>query len=68
MTGQAREVDDELYEDAKKIIFEAGRASPVLLQRRLRISYGRAVRLIELMTEEARWREEHPNAESAEEK
>ncbi len=43
------EVDDELYRDAIRVVCEAGRASTSTLQRRLRIGYGRAARLIDLM-------------------
>jgi DNA segregation ATPase FtsK/SpoIIIE, S-DNA-T family len=43
------EVDDELYQDAVRVVCEAGRASTSTLQRRLRIGYGRAARLIDLM-------------------
>jgi CheY-like chemotaxis protein len=40
---------DELYERAKKEVIRAGRASTSLLQRRLRIGYGRAARLIDML-------------------
>jgi DNA segregation ATPase FtsK/SpoIIIE, S-DNA-T family len=43
------EVDDDLYHDAVRVVCEAGRASTSTLQRRLRIGYGRAARLIDLM-------------------
>jgi len=43
------EVDDELYQDAIRICCEMGRASTSTLQRRLRIGYGRAAHLIDLM-------------------
>jgi S-DNA-T family DNA segregation ATPase FtsK/SpoIIIE len=43
------EVDDALYEDAIRVVCEAGRASTSTLQRRLRVGYGRAARLIDLM-------------------
>jgi len=43
------EVDDELYQDAVRICCEMGRASTSTLQRRLRIGYGRAAHLIDLM-------------------
>ena len=45
----AKEVDDELYQDAVRVVCEMGRASTSTLQRRLRIGYGRAARLIDLM-------------------
>ncbi|MFI5089309.1 MAG: DNA translocase FtsK [Terriglobales bacterium] len=40
---------DELYEDAVRLVIEFGKASTSLLQRRLRIGYGRAAHLIDLM-------------------
>ena len=43
------EVDDELYQEAVRVVCEAGRASTSTLQRRLRIGYGRAARLIDIM-------------------
>jgi DNA segregation ATPase FtsK/SpoIIIE, S-DNA-T family len=45
----AEEVDDDLYQDAIRVVCDAGRASTSTLQRRLRIGYGRAARLIDLM-------------------
>jgi S-DNA-T family DNA segregation ATPase FtsK/SpoIIIE len=42
-------VDDDLYQDAIRVVCDAGRASTSTLQRRLRIGYGRAARLIDLM-------------------
>ena len=43
------EEHDELYHDAVKLVIEFGKASTSLLQRRLRIGYGRAAHLIDLM-------------------
>jgi S-DNA-T family DNA segregation ATPase FtsK/SpoIIIE len=43
------DVDDELYADAIRVVCEMGRASTSTLQRRLRVGYGRAARLIDLM-------------------
>ncbi|HEV2177155.1 MAG TPA: DNA translocase FtsK 4TM domain-containing protein [Terriglobia bacterium] len=40
---------DEVYEDAVRIVVESGKASTSLLQRRLRLGYGRAARLLDLM-------------------
>jgi S-DNA-T family DNA segregation ATPase FtsK/SpoIIIE len=40
---------DPLYDDAVKLVVEFGKASTSLLQRRLRIGYGRAAHLIDLM-------------------
>jgi S-DNA-T family DNA segregation ATPase FtsK/SpoIIIE len=45
----AEEVDDELYQEAVRVVCEMGRASTSTLQRRLRVGYGRAARLIDLM-------------------
>jgi len=41
--------NDPLYEDAVRLVVEFGKASTSLLQRRLRIGYGRAAHLIDLM-------------------
>jgi len=41
--------NDPLFDDAVKLVFEFGKASTSLLQRRLRIGYGRAAHLIDLM-------------------
>lgn len=43
--------DDELYEEARKVVLEAGRASTSYLQRKLRIGYARAARLMDLLEE-----------------
>ncbi|MBI2677884.1 MAG: DNA translocase FtsK 4TM domain-containing protein [Candidatus Koribacter versatilis] len=40
---------DDLFEDAVRLVLEFGKASTSLLQRRLRIGYGRAAHLIDLM-------------------
>ncbi|MFS0553113.1 DNA translocase FtsK [Brevibacillus sp. 179-C9.3 HS] len=42
-------VDDELYDQAVQIVSEAQTASASLLQRRLRVGYTRAARLIDMM-------------------
>jgi DNA segregation ATPase FtsK/SpoIIIE, S-DNA-T family len=48
--GEDGEVEhDPLFEDAVKLVVEFGKASTSLLQRRLRIGYGRAAHLIDLM-------------------
>ena len=47
--GGGSEEHDELYEDAVRLVLEFGKASTSLLQRRLRIGYGRAAHLIDLM-------------------
>ena len=45
------ELDDELLEQAEQVVHEYERASISLLQRRLRIGYSRAARLIDLLEE-----------------
>jgi S-DNA-T family DNA segregation ATPase FtsK/SpoIIIE len=49
--GQASQ-EDELYEQAVRSVVAAGQASTSVLQRRLRIGYGRAARLLDLMEQE----------------
>ncbi len=48
-SGSAEGDDDEMFQDAVRVVCEAGRASTSTLQRRLRIGYGRAAHLIDLM-------------------
>lgn len=43
--------DDDLYEEAREIVVSVGKASTSYLQRRLRIGYSRAARLIDLLEE-----------------
>ena len=43
--------DDPLYEEAKRVVVESGKASASLLQRRLKVGYARAARLIDIMEE-----------------
>lgn len=45
------ESDDPLYEDARRAVIEAGKASTSYLQRKLRVGYSRAARLIDLLEE-----------------
>ena len=47
--GEDGDEHDELYEDAVRLVIEFGKASTSLLQRRLRIGYGRAAHLIDMM-------------------
>jgi len=52
-TGASGEGDDDpMYGDAVKLVVEFGKASTSLLQRRLRIGYGRAAHLIDLMEQD----------------
>ena len=41
--------DNELYEEARHLVIEAGKASTSFLQRRLRLGYGRAARLMDVL-------------------
>ena len=43
------EEKDDLYEDAKKIVIESQRVSVSQLQRRLRIGFNRAWRIVEAL-------------------
>ena len=47
-----QDADDDMYQDAVRAVIEARKASTSLLQRRLRIGYGRAARLVETMEEQ----------------
>jgi S-DNA-T family DNA segregation ATPase FtsK/SpoIIIE len=53
VAGEAGEIDgddnDPLFNDAVRLVIEFGKASTSLLQRRLRVGYGRAAHLIDLM-------------------
>jgi S-DNA-T family DNA segregation ATPase FtsK/SpoIIIE len=48
----ANDADDDMFRDAVGVVIENRKASTSLLQRRLRIGYGRAARLIEQMEEQ----------------
>lgn len=64
--------EDSFYEEAKRLVIEANKASASLLQRRLRIGYARAARLIDILEdrgvvgpgEGARAREVYGNVET----
>ncbi len=52
-SGEGGDVEsDPLYQDGVKLVLEFGKASTSLLQRRLRIGYGRAAHLIDLMEQD----------------
>jgi S-DNA-T family DNA segregation ATPase FtsK/SpoIIIE len=50
--GGGSDADDDMFHDAVHVVLENRKASTSLLQRRLRIGYGRAARLIEEMEEQ----------------
>jgi S-DNA-T family DNA segregation ATPase FtsK/SpoIIIE len=47
--AEGPELEDPLYEEAKRIVIEAKKASASLLQRRLKIGYARAARLLDIL-------------------
>lgn len=49
--GGADTDDDELYEEARETVMQAGKASTSFLQRKLRIGYARAARLMDMLEE-----------------
>ena len=49
--GAINEEEDELYEQARETVIQAGRASTSYLQRRLRLGYARAARLMDVLEE-----------------
>jgi S-DNA-T family DNA segregation ATPase FtsK/SpoIIIE len=52
LDARAGEADDDLWRDAVSVVVEGRKASTSLLQRRLRVGYARAARLIEAMEEQ----------------
>jgi S-DNA-T family DNA segregation ATPase FtsK/SpoIIIE len=60
---QAEEERDPIYDDAVDLIRRQGRASISMLQRRLRIGYTRAARLIENLEEEGIVSEPQPGSQ-----
>lgn len=50
-TGHQEIIDDPMYEEAKEVVSQAQKASASLLQRRLRVGYARAARLLDLLEE-----------------
>ena len=51
MGGSMSDSTDETFQDAVRIVMDAKKASTSLLQRRLKIGYGRASRIIDEMEE-----------------
>jgi len=49
LASEDEDVDDDLYAQAKEAVEEAGRASTSYLQRKLRVGYSRAARLMDLL-------------------
>ena len=49
--GQNAPAEDELFEDALSLVLDMGQASSSMLQRRFRIGYTRAARLVDTMEE-----------------
>lgn len=47
--GQNEKIDDNMYNEARDLVVATGKASASFLQRRLRIGYARAARLLDLM-------------------
>ena len=45
----ANQEQDPMYEEALRVVLEAGKASTSTLQRRLRLGYGRAARILDMM-------------------
>lgn len=43
--------DDDMYDEAKQVVLEAGKASTSYIQRKLRVGYARAARLIDMLEE-----------------
>jgi S-DNA-T family DNA segregation ATPase FtsK/SpoIIIE len=53
--GEAEDFDgdeDPMYQDAVRVVIEMGKASTSTLQRRLRLGYGRAARILDMMQRE----------------
>lgn len=50
--GDMGEPDDDMFMEAAEAVFRAGKASASMLQRRLRVGYARAARLLDLLEEQ----------------
>jgi S-DNA-T family DNA segregation ATPase FtsK/SpoIIIE len=46
------DMDDDMWKDAVQVVIDNGKASTSLLQRKLRIGYGRASRMMDMMEEQ----------------
>ena len=51
ISGDKEEYDDPLYNEIVEFVIETGKASASLLQRRFKIGYNRAARVIDLLEE-----------------
>ena len=51
ISGDKEEYDDPLYNDIVEFVIESGKASASLLQRRFKLGYNRAARIIDLLEE-----------------
>ena len=49
--GDEEEIDDDLYEQAREEVVRAGKASTSYIQRKLRVGYARAARLMDVLEE-----------------
>jgi len=49
VVGNDDDDDDEMYEPAKQAVIEAGKASTSYIQRKLRVGYARAARLMDIL-------------------
>ncbi|MEK7109547.1 MAG: DNA translocase FtsK [Patescibacteria group bacterium] len=49
--GDDEDIDDEMYQAARVAVLEAGKASTSYLQRKLRIGYARAARIVDMLEE-----------------
>jgi S-DNA-T family DNA segregation ATPase FtsK/SpoIIIE len=47
----AEDEDDDMYSEAKRVVIEAGKGSTSYLQRKLRVGYARAARLMDMLEE-----------------